>query len=664
MTSTAAPAPETEKVRTRRGRRQRPRQRRPVLWVALGVFVVAVSAAGYWAYWLGSGLLEASRTVQERAAVAQSELQQFRDTLKVGDEEAAAAHLEAGQAALDEAKAAALVDQVRIAKGLPYVGNTVRDLDHLLAAAGIMTASGRDALVVYQKFSGEDSELFDNGKFSIPAIRQAQQSVAAIMKSVERAESHLRKVTGNGPKGEQALEKKRSALDQIASLRAEVTPLQPVLQALPSAVGAEGRVKYLVAIMNPAEMRASGGAPLSLMFVSFKNGKMSIPLQGTTSSITRGGPPGLQGDSPELVWPRVKNDPFQPALGEPQRFVNASFNPDFSVSAEQMRRATPTFFGQKTDGVIALDLVAISKLMKVTGPIESRYGWLTPENVVQKLLVRAYKEQGSAVTARQQENEKLMSVMMAHLVGGGGLIDKARALGEAMPGRHLQLYFRDPRLQQLVVEKKIGGIVPDPRVGNLTAVYTQNGNGNKLDVFQKRVVKEVVSLRKDGSAVVRRTVTLKNPTPPYTGVLPDRRRGYDTRWATNLVINLMPDGSRVIKQPEVSLASTVKTGTDQAGRTFAKAAVVLPPDSEATISWTYVVKRAAVKRGNAWQFTNFVAPQGILNVPALDLTITGPDGWSIHPVRPDEGWKSVDGGLAIRLPMDMVRAPQVRMVRQ
>ena len=32
--------------------------------------------------------------------------------------------------------------------------------------------------------------------------------------------------------------------------------------------------------MNPAEMRASGGAPLSVAFVRFKDGKMSRPVQG------------------------------------------------------------------------------------------------------------------------------------------------------------------------------------------------------------------------------------------------------------------------------------------------------------------------------------------------------------------------------------------------
>ncbi|MGH8894569.1 MAG: DUF4012 domain-containing protein [Actinomycetes bacterium] len=646
MTATATTDTDT-KVRTRRGVKP-PRRRRWVVWSILGVLVVILAIAGYWAYWLSTGLLDASRVVQDKAAIAQGELQLFRDTLKAGDEKAATAHLDAADAALKDAFEAAQVKQVRQAKGLPYVGNTVEDLDHLLAAADIMTGTGRDALAVYQNFSGEDSDLFSNGEFSIPAIHAAQESVTAISKDIDDARAELRQVEGNGPKGEEALAKKRSALEQIASLRAEIGPLEPVLNALPAAVGADDKKSYLVAIMNPAEMRASGGAPLSVAFIKFKDGKMSIPLKGTTSDITRPGLATFQGENPPVVWDRVKKDPFQPALGERQRFVNATFNPHFPVSAEQMLRATPTFFGVKTDGVIALDVVAVSHLLKVTGPIESPgYGSIDAENIVKTLLVDAYKNPD--VVGRHDLNAELMPLMLSKITEGGGLIGKVKALGEAVPSRHLQLYFRDDRLQQLVVEKHLGGLVPDPKVGNLTAVYTQNGNGSKMDVFQKRTVQQTIKLRRDGSALISRTIALKNASPPYLGFGADRRRGYDTRWATSLVVNLMPDKARLVSEPEVALSSTVGSGRDQNGRTFAKAAVAIPPDSKAELTWRYVLPKAATKHGDAWRLLDYVSPQAMLRVPTYDLTVVAPRGWKAEPAK---GWK-VDGGRATTsVPMD------------
>ncbi len=657
MTSTATPPDAAAKVRTRpAGGRRRARRTtsRPGWLLPVGLLVlVGVLLAGVWVWWLTSGLLSAARVVQDRAAVAQGELEQFRDTLKAGDEEAAKAHLAAGQKALGEARDAAGARQVRMAKGLPYVGSTVDDLDHLLAAADIMTRSGTSALGVYENFSGEDSKLFTNGRFSIPAIRDAQGSVEEIKASMDRAQAQLEQVTGSGPKGDQALEKKRSALKQITSLRQEIVSLGPLLSALPDAVGANGKKTYLVAIMNPAEMRASGGAPLSVAFVRFNDGKMSVPEKGQTSALTN--------VNSEFYWDRLtgKQDPFALPAGEAERFVNTTFNPSFAVSGEQMVRATPANFGRKTDGVIALDITAIGHLLDYTGPIKTQfYGTLTGKNIAKKLVVRAYQfgSDDASVKVRHDVNDQLMTVMLSRLTEGGGLIGKARALGLAIPGRHLQMYFRDPKLQKVVAEKGMGGTIPVRRTGNLSAVYTQNGNGNKMDVFQQRTVKETVKLRADGSAVVRRTVHLENPTPPYDAPYPDRRRGYDTRWATNLVINLMPPGAKVTRQPVVTLAGTVGAGQDQEGRTYAKAAVVLPPDGAADVSWTYVVEKAAVVKGDRMYFRDYVVPQAMLNVPTLDLSVVAPKGWT---ARPAHGWSASGDRLSTSVPMDH---PQVLKV--
>ena len=447
-----------------------------------------------------------------------------------------------------------------------------------------MTDSARDAMDVYENFSGEDSKLFANQRFSIPAIRQAQHSVKDIEGSLAGAEAELAQVKGDGFKGDDAVAKQKSAMKQITSLRKEIRALTPLLDAMPSAVGADGRKTYLVAIMNPAEMRASGGAPLSVAFVRFKDGKMSTPLKGATSDMTE--------MNSEYYWDRLtgKDDPFQLPAGEAQRFVNTTFNPDFAVSGEQMVRATPVNFGIKTDGVIALDINAIGHLLDATGPIDTEYyGKLTGKNVAQKLIIDAYKSgtDDISVNARHDVNDQLMEVMLLRMTEGGGLITKARALGEAIPGRHLQMYFRDKALQSVVVDKDMAGIIPVRDTGNLSAVYTQNGNGNKLDVFQRRAVRETVRLRADGSAVVTRTVALQSPTPPYTAPFPDRLRGYDTRYATNLIINLMPPGAKVLEQPEVLLSTTVADGVDQAGRTYAQAAIMLPPDGSAELTWKY-----------------------------------------------------------------------------
>ena len=621
------------------------RRRRTVLWL----FLAALLAAVAFAVWLGTGLLDASRVVQARAGEAQASLQQFRDTLKAGDREQAERHLAAGKRALGAADAASQQRQVRIASGLPYVGATVSDLDHLLAAARIMTSSANDALDVYSDFAGKDSKLYKNGTFSLSAIHSAQDSVAKIATAMDRAEGELIAVTGDGPKGGHALEKKQAALTQVESLRAELVAMGPLLEALPAAVGEGERKIYLVSILNPAEMRASGGAPLSVAFIRFDEGKMTIPLQGQTSVLTN--------QNQELFWKSVEGDPW--VTGDPGRFAGANSNPDFPVAAEQMLRAARPNFDIRADGVIALDVVAISHLLQATGPIESEaYGTLTAENVAQKLVVDAYEkelDQGE----RHDDNDELMTIMLSKLTEGGGMIGKARALGQAVPGRHLQMFFRDNGLQDLVHEERSAGEVATPETGDLAAVYTQNGNGSKADVFQHRTVRETIRLREDGSARVRRTVAIENRTPPYVGPGSDPRNGYFTRWVTLKVMNLLPPGAEVTESPPLRNADSAREGVDQDGRPFVEGIITIPPGETSELAWVYDVPQAAVRDGDGLRLLVYAETQATLVDPTFELDVVPPEGWTAQPGP--GGWQATDTGASITVPMDRSRLLQLKL---
>ena len=330
----------------------------------------------------------------------------------------------------------------------------------------------------------------------------------------------------------------------------------------------------------------------------------------------------------------------------PQRFVNTTFNPDFAVSGEQMVRATPVNFGFKTDGVIALDIKAIGHLLDATGPIDTEfYGKLTGKNVAQKLIIDAYKSgSDDDLGERPARRQRPADGSDAQPADRGRRPDRPRPARSAR--RSPAGTCRCTSATRPCRASSSTRAWPAPSrlrdTGNLSAVYTQNGNGNKLDVFQRRAVRETVRLRADGSAVVTRTVALQSPTPPYTAPFPDRLRGYDTRYATNLVINLMPPGAKVLEQPEVLLSTTVSDGVDQAGRTYAQAAIMLPPDGSAELTWKYRVQNAAVVRGDRMYFRDYVVPQSMLRAPTLDLTVIAPEGWTADPAA---GWTPTPKGV-------------------
>jgi hypothetical protein len=650
VTSTTAAAAETgpdEPSSSRQGLPARSWTMRRKTWALIAVGLVV---------WLVGGAVELSQ-LPGRAAKAQVELQAFRDALKKGDAATAADDLRAAKWQLARAQDAADFGLVRLAKFLPGVGATISDLDHLLAAANLMTGAGGDGLKIYQQFSG-GSPLFRNNTLDLKAIGQARDSSLAINVSVGRALVELRQIHGLGPKGAEALAKKQSALVQVSKLQSDIATLLPVMRALPSAVGAHGTKTYLVAVMNPAEMRASGGAPLSLAFLRFKNGKMTIPVKGATSDLTN--------VNQKTLFDKFPNDPWQ-VPGAPQRFVNTNFNPSFPVSAQQMIRAAPSNFkGLKPDGVISLDIVAVQKLLEATGPIKTAaYGELTAANLVQVLLVNAYKEENTAVNiaARHGVNDQLMSIMLSRLTNGGGMLGKVRALQTAVPGRHLQMYFRDSRLQNLITQIHIGGQVPLPSVGNLSAVYTQNTNASKMDIFQQRRVRETVQMLADGSAVVHRVVEIANPSPVFLGPGKDVKLGQNTRWSGSEVINLMPAGAQITQQPSASVTGGVSVsasgqGVDQDGRTYSQTRVLLPPQASVELVWTYVIKNAASREGGGLRLIDYVAPQSMLTPPAFELTVLPPTGWT---TTLPEGWHPSLSGVATAMTMDSSQALTVQM---
>ncbi len=615
MTETISPTDTTAGTPSRRRRRWVP----VVLTVLLLLVLLAAGLA-----WVGLGTLRASRVIQERAGAAQTELAQFRTTLQAGDESGAQQHLDAGQAALLQAQASADTRQVRIAKYIPYVGRTVSDLDHLLAAARTLSGAGGNALAVYTQVTGKDSKLFTGDSFSIPAIRSASTSVDELAASLTSARADLDAVKGNGPRGAEALQKKQSALDQVDSLDQQIVTLAPVLKVLPDAVGASGPRTYLVTILNPAESRASGGAPLSLAFVRLDQGKLSIPIQGQTSVLTNG--------NQKHIFTPVAGDPWLSGR-IPRPFVTVNRNPDFRVAGENLLRASNNF-GQKPDGVIAMDVQAIGQLLSATGPIQSaEYGELTSENVAQKLVVDAYNEPVDQLE-RHDRNDKLMQTMLQRLTEGGSLVSQAQALGQAIPGRHLQMYFHDPVLQDLVESKGAAGAVPVEPTGDLAAVYTQNQNASKVDAYQHRTVNETITLAADGSAKVQRTVVIENSTPPYIGEEePDPKKGYYTRWAQLLVMNYMPPGAQLLSRPTGDnspgflVGSAQHKGTDGLGRPYADAVALMAPGETAKLTWTYSLPAAAVTDGEGMKLLVRTETQPLLNAPKLNVRVVVPKGW-------------------------------------
>ena len=242
----ARPHPPTSRRRCGRGRRPSRRAgRRPAVagsrsW--LSACCVGLVLLGVCVWWLAAGLLDASRTVQDKAAVAQTRARAVPRHAQ-GRRRGGGARPPAG--GRDGAGRGRGGRRRRARCGSPSTCRTSGARSPTSTTCSpppaIMTGSGRATRSTSTRTSPATTPSSSRtASFSIPAIREAQGSVETIEASLDRRRGRARAGDGHGPKGGDALEKKKSALKQITlAAAARSSPLGPLLDAMPDAVGAE-----------------------------------------------------------------------------------------------------------------------------------------------------------------------------------------------------------------------------------------------------------------------------------------------------------------------------------------------------------------------------------------------------------------------------------------
>lgn len=346
-----------------------------------------------------------------------------------------------------------------------------------------------------------------------------QEPVDQLQQVLDATRVALAQVPGSGPLGRPLGAVARSVDGALADLGTMAEALGVALPGLPEALGATEPKRYLVCALNDAEVFASGGAPLSAVMVEADKGAISAPISGQLESK-------LSPNNPSIRWDYEGGRPWY-RQSKKYPFVNSDFHPDFRTAAIDIRRAWAALGYPEVDGVITVNVSALSKVLAWTGPIDAEgYGRLSAESLIQTVLVDAYREFNSSegVLERHARNDALVTALAAHMSDPRNVVAATRGMLDAAARRHIQASFDDRRLQAAVkVVGATGALSESP--GDLVAVYSQSGP-NKLSVFQDRSIAQDVQLTKNGGAHVRRTITFRNAVPVGLTGEPTLWRGY------------------------------------------------------------------------------------------------------------------------------------------
>jgi hypothetical protein len=279
------------------------------------------------------------------------------------------------------------------------------------------------------------------------------------------------------------------ARDRFGEEFADLSEAMSDLEAAGNGLGEflEGPSRYLVLAANNSEMRMGSGAFLSAGVLTVDNGSFDLgPMEATEDLRVPAGAVPIIDEDFATQW----------AFAEPtEDFRELATTSRFDVLGPMALAMWEQAKGERLDGVLVIDPIALKSLLRLTGPVVVEGKEYSTDNVVREIFLEQYRgleDQGQpAQIARRDRLSRIARAAIDALEAGGwDTVDLVDALRPAVGGRHV-LAFADGEVQQ---RGWVGaGISGETERDSLT-VGLQNRAGNKLDQF---IVIDAVLTRHD-----------------------------------------------------------------------------------------------------------------------------------------------------------------------
>jgi hypothetical protein len=394
---------------------------------------------------------------------------------------------------------------------------------------------------------------------------------------------------------------------------------------LPAVLGGAGERRYILALQNPAEARATGGIFGNWAEITAANGDLNLVERGKSSALSA--PPGVARDlrasdefklryarfGPQDIWQNVNMSPDLPTIGP------------IALDAWQAAGRAPA------SGVIVADPVALAAVLTLTGPVDVE-GWdgpITAENVGDVTMRQAYEVFANNEEARDDflgdVTQATWDALKQRDLGGPSQV--LITLGKAARGGHLMVWFADPKEERLARRARADGALrrttPD-----LLHVTSQNAAANKLDIYLRRDMAYTAQLTPtgddrvivDGSVTVglRNDATTAGLTeyvagPNIEGLAPSENVTFVSVYTPLLLQSATQDGAEVRTESARELGNWVYSRY-----------VRLAPGASSQLSLT-LAGEEKLSRGGWYELALPRQPQ--LQPTPTRVTVTVAEGW-------------------------------------
>lgn len=411
----------------------------------------------------------------------------------------------------------------RAAEFVPGVGSGLTALRELAAASDSLAGGTLPHLLAA-------SEQFDLGTFGLdgdtidlsgyPEARLHLDRAGSAAAAVGERLRGIDPAAVSGP-ARGAVAEAHAALSDAA---ATVEGMSAAVRLLPTMVGQHERHSYLLVVHNGSHLRSAGGAVESITRITADSGVLE--RRSTISART----------VPRLSEPLVADlDENLSALlpaGFDTRLSDASSVPDFPTSARLIAAHWEEEHGGSIDGVIAVDVATLARVLAATGPTTVGDYALSGASLVETLTERIPLEAGS----RSRQSDHFSRAVRAVLVQAFATEDPGAlvaAIAESAADGGIRIWSAHATEQEQFAASDLGGVFPlsdehGPQVG----VLVNDATGGRLDAFTRAEIATAVGSCA-GVPLTRVQVTWTNTieideeNPPPEGFTGPAREEYE-----------------------------------------------------------------------------------------------------------------------------------------
>jgi hypothetical protein len=493
---------------TTAGRAARQRAARPPQGRA---FVIAAAVVlGLLILWTGVRLISA----RGHLADAQHSAETLRTSLTSADATGSSQTLSELQSSVASASSALNDPIVVVASKVPILG---RNIAAPREVANVLNGVAQDTLPGLVDLAGQMAPskiMSGGGKINLDVLRSSTDGLDQASAALADASGRLDSINtgwtlppvGNGV---------HQVQDAVGKAAGAVATGARFAKIGPEMLGGNGTKRYLLISQNNAEIRTTGGLPGAWSEIDANDGKLTLGKLGSANemNVSDERATGLSFEEEILYTDKMVTD-----------FRDVNFTPDFPRAAGIAAAMATKRVGLDVDGVISLDPVTLSYLLRATGPVKPAIGdELTADNAVDTLL--------NGVYLKYEKNEQQDAYFASATAAVFDAITRpnvdakalAEGLSKAATERRLMLWSKDPTIQKQLAGTSIAHQLPSgpssrPQIG----FYLSDVSAAKMDYYLTfNSTMNATKCSSDGRQTFTGTLTLTSNAPPDAANLPE-----------------------------------------------------------------------------------------------------------------------------------------------